>query len=310
MRISEHKHLLKLNATDRKLVTRFAPSPTGHLHLGHIVNAIYVWGIARAAGGTVVLRIEDHDRGRSRSEFESSILTDLAWLGFVPDLGLTTSGDVDANYRQSSHPERYEAALGQLQREHHVYYCECSRKQIRDAAPVQDDEEPRYPGTCRHQQLPHSQQSSTRLELPAASVDFVDALTGTQHTQTPTQQCGDLLLRDRDQYWTYQFAVTVDDLHDGITHVIRGVDILSSTGRQILLRQLLGNNAPPKFLHHTLLHDPTGRKLSKRDEDLGVRHLRSLGKSPADVIGEAAFLAGLQSSKQPIPADAVRSFFI
>jgi glutamyl-Q tRNA(Asp) synthetase len=276
-------------------LTRFAPSPTGYLHLGHIVNAIYVWGIARALGGRVLLRIEDHDRLRSRPAYDEALRDDLEWLGFRAD------GPRVA--RQSDEPEAYAAALAQLAASYHVYSCDCSRREI--AASASDSGgEVRYPGTCRTRGLEASRGRSVRIEIDQGKEDFVDALLG-KRSQDPSEQCGDLLLRDRDGQWTYQFAVTVDDCRQKIDLVIRGADLLSSTGRQIRLARMLGRAKPPVFLHHPILLKPGGEKLSKSSGDTGVRELRAAGTSPEDVIGRAAHAVGLLRAVEPIPADRV-----
>ena len=261
--------------------TRFAPSPTGYLHLGHVVNAIYVWGMARAAGGRVRLRIEDHDRVRSRDVFERAILDDLAWLGFVPDDGLNPVR------RQSENDAAYVAALARLQSTHRVYMCTCSRKEIGNE---------RYPGTCRSRRLLPGDRppagAGIRVELDDAPEQFEDRALG-PIVQTPAEQCGDLLLKDRDGNWTYQFAVTVDDMNDAVDLIVRGLDLLSSTGRQIKLARMLGRTSPPVFYHHPLIIKPDGEKLSKAGGDTGVRELRAAGEPPAAVIGRAARAVGL-----------------
>jgi glutamyl-Q tRNA(Asp) synthetase len=275
------------------MITRFAPSPTGYLHLGHVVNAIYVWGLARAAGGRVLLRIEDHDRIRSRDVFERAILEDLAWLGFVPDDGLHPVR------RQSGNNAAYAAALARLQATHRVYVCTCSRKEIGGQ---------RYPGTCRQRRLMPGagapDGAGIRVELDVRPEPFDDLALGHVH-QTPSQQCGDLLLRDRDGNWTYQFAVTVDDMNDAVDVVVRGLDLLSSTGRQIKLAGMLGRASPPAFYHHPLIIKPDGEKLSKASGDTGVRELRAAGESSAAVIGRAAAAVGL--IERPAPVDAATS---
>ena len=282
--------------------TRFAPSPTGYLHLGHVVNAIYVWGLARAAGGRVLLRIEDHDRIRSRPEFEAALLQDLAWLGFVPDEGLAPVR------RQSDNESLYVRALAALARTHHVYACVCSRKEIvrlRQASAGQGSE--RYPGTCRPRRLRPGDDVprgiGIRVQLDDLEERFVDGAVG-EVLQTPAEQCGDLLLKDRDGNWTYQFAVTVDDINDGVDVVIRGLDLLSSTGRQIKLARMLGRTNPPHFFHHPLIVKPDGEKLSKASGDTGVRELRAQGLAAAAVVGLAAAAVGLVERGLSVTADA------
>ena len=290
-------------------VTRFAPSPTGYLHLGHVVNAIYVWGLARAAGGRVLLRIEDHDRIRSRPKFETAILDDLSWLGFIPDEGLVPLR------RQSDNGPAYARALARLAATHGVYACDCSRTQIArarrlTALPGQGADW--YPGTCRHRRLQPGDDVplgvGIRVQLDNAEERFVDGAVG-EVLQTPAEQCGDLLLKDRDGNWTYQFAVTVDDIDDGVDFVVRGLDLLSSTGRQITLARMLGRTNPPHFFHHTLIVKPDGEKLSKASGDTGVRELRQGGMDAATVIGLAAATVGLVARGANVPADVVAGLF-
>jgi glutamyl-tRNA synthetase/glutamyl-Q tRNA(Asp) synthetase len=289
--------------------TRFAPSPTGYLHLGHVVNAIYVWGLAATLGGRVLLRIEDHDRIRSRDVFERAILDDLGWLGFFPDEGLRPVR------RQSDNTAAYAAALERLQATDRVYACSCSRKDIvrlragagAGASAGQEGEHrgERYPGTCRQQRLlPGSSIPDgvgIRVELDERPETFDDLALG-RIVQVPAEQCGDLLLRDRDGHWTYQFAVTVDDMNDEVDLVVRGLDLLSSTGRQIKLARMLGRATPPVFYHHPLILKHDGEKLSKATGDTGIRDLRAAGAQPAAVIGRAAASAGLID--MPCPMDA------
>jgi len=249
-------------------LSRFAPSPTGYLHLGHVVNALCVWDVARALGGRVLLRIEDHDRLRSRPEYERALLEDLAWLGFGADAGTV---------RQSDEPQAYEDALARLAASHRVYACDCSRKEIAVE---------RYPGRCRGRGLAIAPGRGVRVEIEPGVERFNDARLGWQE-QDPASQCGDLLLRDRDGFWTYQFAVTVDDIRQGVDLVIRGEDLLSSTGRQIRLARMLGRAVPPMFLHHALLLKQTGEKLSKSSGDTGIRELRAAGVSAAAALDMA-----------------------
>lgn len=288
--------------------TRFAPSPTGFLHLGHIVNAVYVWGLAQALGGDVVLRIEDHDRVRSRPEFERAILEDLEWLGLhVEADGAGGSATRASRHRQSVRDHIYVRALERLQASGLVYGCACSRKQIEELGQG-DGDELRYPGTCRPAALPLTQGIGVRARLVDGAEAFDDGLLGPQ-VQVPAQQCGDLLVRDRVGGWTYQFAVTVDDAEQVIDLVIRGRDLLASTGRQIQLARMLGRTTPPVFLHHPLVLAPTGAKLSKANRDAGIRQLRAAGHQPADVLGLAAAAASLLPSARAITASDLHTLF-
>ncbi len=259
------------------MLTRFAPAPTGHLHLGHVVNALYVWGLADADGGQVRLRLEDHDRQRSRPEFEVAILEDLAWLGFEADGPVVKQSDRDAVYR---------AALDTLVRQGLLYGCACTRADLLQV-PAGPDGERRYPNTCRHRGLGLEPGLGWRMRLESRVEHFDDRLLGPQ-SQEPAAQCGDLLIRDRLGNWTYQFAVVVDDMEQGITDIIRGRDLLASTGRQIQLARSLGRGQPPRFAHHRLVMKSPGEKLSKSDGATGVCQLRAAGWTPAQVLDHAA----------------------
>jgi glutamyl-tRNA synthetase/glutamyl-Q tRNA(Asp) synthetase len=299
------------------IISRFAPAPTGFLHLGHVVNAVHVWRETRARGGRVLLRIEDHDRQRSRAEYEAAIFEDLAWLGFVAD---------GAPVRQSERGAIYEEALDRLRRQGLVYACGCSRAEIVRAtgaalkgcathddgartgavaaasvaepfrpANAAADTELWYPGTCAARGLAEGPGLGLRLRLPPAVERFVDLRHGLQE-QRPSEQCGDLLVRDREGNWTYQFAATVDDLVQGVTLVVRGDDLLASTGRQIQLARLLGRDQPPEFLHHALIMKSADQKLSKSDGDTGVRELRARGWTREQVFDAA--LAALRDNHE------------
>ena len=260
-------------------LTRFAPAPTGWLHLGHVLNAEYVWGIARSVGGRVLLRLEDHDRGRSRPAFESAILDDLDWLGYRPDVHTTDEfrAGVCAG-RQRDRDAAYRAALDLLANRGLVYGCECSRRSATSTAVA----EFHYAGHCRHRNIPLTTGVGWRLRIDPGVVTFDDARLGVQR-QDPASQCGDLLLRDRNGNWTYQFAVAVDDWRQGIDLVVRGIDLLPSTGRQIRLAGLLGRERMPVFFHHPLIMKSPDRKLSKSNGDTGVRELRARGWTPDEV---------------------------
>lgn len=290
------------------IITRFAPSPTGHLHLGHVVNAIFVWGLAQKLGGKVLLRIEDHDRGRYRPEYEASILTDLEWLGFLPDLNSIEDFRQGVTpFRQSDNQARYEAVLAQLTASQQVYACDCSRKQIvaRSGRPMG---ELRYDGFCRERGLAAGPGKNTRLAWKGEPEEFEDAWVGKQ-VQQPDDQCGDLQLVDKQGQWSYQFAVTIDDWEQQVNLVIRGEDILQSTGRQIRLARLLGRTEMPVFLHHPLLVDESGKKLSKRQLSEGINQSRVQGIPPETVIGEAAFACGLLTKNRPVSAREIHTLF-
>jgi glutamyl-tRNA synthetase/glutamyl-Q tRNA(Asp) synthetase len=277
------------------------------MHVGHVLNAIYVWGVTRAAGGRVLLRIEDHDRRRSRARYERDLLDDLEWLGFIPDqpsLDEFRRGPSDG--RQSDRDPIYREVLTDLRARGLVYACECSRSDIAAGA-AESGGELRYPGTCAHKNLPLDSGLGLRVRVGGEIERFVDLRHGPLDQQ-PSQQCGDMLIRDRDGNWTYQFAVTVDDFRQGVTLVIRGDDLLASTGRQIQLARLIGRAEPPRFFHHPLIMKSPAQKLSKADRDTSIRDLRHAGASPADVIGQAAHLGGLIPSFRPLDARSAEEY--
>jgi glutamyl-tRNA synthetase/glutamyl-Q tRNA(Asp) synthetase len=265
------------------------------LHLGHVANAIYVWGLARARGAQVLLRVEDHDATRSRPEFEHALLDDLDWLGIAPDLFPT--GEFRAGLcasRQSDRQPLYAEAAARLIDAGVVYACQCSRADL-DAGRVADGREKRYPGTCRTRGLPLERGLVWRVRMDDGVVAFDDLLCGPQR-QDPAAACGDVAIRDRLGQWTYQFAVVVDDFHQGIDLVVRGMDLLPSTARQIRIAALLGRVAPPVFAHHPLVMKSATQKLSKSDADTGIAELRALGWRPGRVLGEAARRVGLTTA--------------
>jgi glutamyl-tRNA synthetase/glutamyl-Q tRNA(Asp) synthetase len=272
---------------------------------------MHVWGIARAHGGHVLLRLEDHDRTRCRPEYEAALLEDLDWLGLIPDQWPTSSFRADGvghPARQSNQSARYAAALASLDASGLVYPCRCTRRDIAALVPHTPGEEPCYPGTCRRAPVPPDETFARRVMLAPASFTFDDLRLGSI-TQAPWQQCGDLLVRDRHAQWTYQFAVVVDDLAHDIDVIIRGADLLASTGRQRQLASLLGRAAPPTVLHHMLLVHADGSKLSKARHDTALRELRAAGATAAELFGVAAARAGLQEAPRPLPAEALPELF-
>lgn len=287
----------------RPAITRFAPSPTGFLHLGHLVNAIYVWGIARALGGRVILRMEDHDQTRVRPEYEKAILDDLAWLGLIPDEGNFSEFRSGRNdYRQSDAGEIYSSISKDLNRRGLLFACDCSRKSLRERSSPNATGEIAYDGFCQERNLPFENSTAWRLRLPQHErIDFNDLLLGPQ-SQIPKSQCGDVIIRDRNGNWTYQFAVVADDLRHNVNLIIRGMDILESTTRQLLIAEAMGKELNVCYLHHGLLMGPNGVKLSKKHFDKDIHERMLFGESAEDVLGEAAYLAGLITHKRPVNA--------
>jgi len=273
--------------------TRFAPAPTGWLHLGHVLNAEHVW----TSAAEVLLRIEDHDRERCRPEYEAGILDDLDWLGYRPDIFHTDAfraGVCDG--RQSDRESVYREAVDVLAKQGLAFGCGCTRREIVERRRTLEGEsldaegteiaELRYDGHCRDRGVPLADGYGWRVRMDAGVERFSDRRLGTQ-TQDPSAQCGDVLIRDRLGNWTYQFAVSVDDFRQGIDLVVRGEDLLASTGRQIRIARLLGRDQPATFLHHALIMKSSDQKLSKSDHDTGIRDLRARGMSP-DAIRSAA----------------------
>ncbi|SMF21114.1 glutamate--tRNA ligase family protein [Pseudobacteriovorax antillogorgiicola] len=292
----------RIHALKGSQVTRFAPSPTGYLHLGHVLSAAYVWGVASAIRAKVLVRIEDHDQGRARPDYIKAIADDLSWLGFL-DLPVTSPQEIKLQSRDSF--SLFAETAERLRPS--IYRCVCSRRQIQDAQ-GEDRDELRYPNTCRDAAIAWSEPGSLRLKIPNYGISFDDLCLGPQ-TQCPQEQCGDVMIRDRHDYWSYQFAVVVDDCHDGVNLIIRGQDLTHTTARQIMIADMIGSNRRVHYLHHPLVYDDNGKKLSKRDQASSIGELRDQGWSPEDVIGQACFAAGMIPKVQPVSACDLGDFF-
>ncbi|MFQ5785874.1 MAG: tRNA glutamyl-Q(34) synthetase GluQRS, partial [Alphaproteobacteria bacterium] len=270
--------------------TRFAPSPTGYMHLGHAYSALVGWRLARAAGGRFRLRIEDIDRGRCRSAFETAIYEDLAWLGIDWD---------EPVRRQAEHMADYAAALEELSRLGLLYPCFCTRAEVRaeiknaDAAPHGPDGA-NYPGTCRklgrqeqNRRIRAGKGHALRIDMAKACAR-VGALTWDDRkagrVRADPVSAGDVVLARKDVPTSYHLAVTLDDHLQGVTLVTRGDDLFQATHVHRLLQALLGLRTP-EYLHHPMITDPNGLRLAKRNRAVTLRALRSAGKSPAEVRG-------------------------
>jgi glutamyl-Q tRNA(Asp) synthetase len=269
--------------------TRFAPAPTGYLHLGHVANAVHVWGTARARGASVLLRIEDHDRSRCHPEYEAALLEDLAWLGFEPDEGPVRQSDADAE-------AAYSQALARLGDPGLVYGCSCTRATFAEwsAANGRHWSGVGCPGGCRARGVTGPVQ---RVALGGGSETWMDGLVGPCAGDVAVS--GDLAIRDRHGHWTYGFCVVVDDLRQGVDLVVRGRDLLHATPAQIRLGKLLGRETPPTFLHHRLIRRPDGSKLSKSSGDTGVHELRAAGRTAAEIVAMAAAAVGYEIAATP-----------
>ncbi len=281
---------------------RFAPSPTGRMHLGNVFSALLSWLSARAQGGTWLLRIEDIDPQRSRHEYADMLMDDLQWLGLEWDgepCWQSRRGDIYAHYLQ------------QLTDVGLIYPCYCTRADIlATQAPHESDGRVVYKGTCRNL-LPGSRKgpAALRMKVPEEGmgiVTFTDGHYGT-HTVDLTTQCGDFIVRRKDGAWAYQLAVVVDDALMGINEVVRGRDLLLSSPQQIYLAQQLGFT-PPRFTHLPLLCNTAGQRLSKRDKSLDMGCLRQRF-TPNQIIGLLAHAAGLQPTADAVSAQSLVKTF-
>ena len=292
---------------------RFAPSPSGRMHRGNLFCALLSWLSVKSRGGEWILRIEDLDTARCRPEYARQVEEDLRWLGLAWDEG-GSAGGPDAPYFQSERTALYEAALARLRGMGLVYPCFCTRAQLHAAsAPHREDGLTVYPGTCRGltpediaRREAAGRKGALRLRVPEETVTFTDGHLGEVTEYLPTD-CGDFLLRRSDGLFAYQLAVVVDDAAMGVTEVVRGADLLSSTPRQLLLYELLGWEAP-EFYHFPLLLSLDGRRLSKRDGDLGLGALRER-YTPEEIIGKLAYLAGQNPGGGPRTPEALAEDF-
>lgn len=283
-------------------VGRFAPSPSGRLHLGNLACSLLAWLSAKSQGGRIVLRIEDLDAARCPRVYADQLEEDLRWLGLVWDEG-GSDGGLNSPYYQSECAPIYLESYHKLEEMGLVYPCFCSRAQLHAAsAPHTSDGNVVYPGTCRDltpEQIAERSRTKApawRVKVPDEEVTFTDLCMG-EHRENLLTGCGDFYLRRADGVFAYQLAVVVDDARMGVTQVVRGADLLSSTARQIYLYRLLGLT-PPAFAHCPLLLDVDGRRLSKRDGDQSLENLRSRYTAP-EIIGKLAYLYGLQPEPAP-----------
>ncbi|MCX7781812.1 MAG: tRNA glutamyl-Q(34) synthetase GluQRS [Negativicutes bacterium] len=289
---------------------RFAPSPTGELHLGSAWTALLAWLQVRAAKGIMVLRIEDIDPNRSRAAYTEALMADLKWLGLEWDEGPEKGGPYGP-YFQSQRRELYQETLRQLAAAGLIYPCYCTRGELAASAPHGTEGERVYPGTCcsRTDGKRTGKEPALRLVVPPGCVAFYDGVRG-RFVQDVAREVGDFIVRRADGVHAYQLAVVVDDAAMRITHVLRGADLLDSTPRQLVLYRLLGH-APPEFAHVPLLIAEDGHRLSKRQRDLSLAALRQQGARPENIIGYLAWKAGLMERFAPVAAaDLIPGFSI
>ncbi len=286
-------------------VGRLAPSPTGLLHLGNAFAFLWTYVFAQGHGGKVFLRMEDIDPERSRSHYAQSIEEDLRWLGIHWD---------DAVICQSQRSQAYEQAIHYLQSQGYIYPCYCTRKELRSlaGAPHMDDAGAPYPGTCQHLSLAERMHKEAlgrkaclrlRCDSQKRPIIFDDAIMGTQQ-MTLQALGGDFALRRSDSVVAYQLAVVVDDAYQGITHIVRGCDIMVSTPRQLYLSNLLGY-AQACYAHVPLLFDTQGERLAKRHASLSLQSLRTRGIRASKIIGLLAYLSGIIENIQEISIDEI-----
>ena len=282
---------------ERPVTGRFAPTPSGRMHLGNLFCSLLAWLAAKKEGGRVVLRMEDLDQLRTSSVYAEQAEADLKFLGLFWDEGGSLGGP-HAPYDQGSRSPYYQELLERLEARDLVYPCFCSRAELHAAnAPHASDGEVVYAGTCRGltgeeiAEKSRKRPPALRLKVPAEKVAFVDGHYGLVE-QDLAAECGDFILRRSDGVFAYQLAVVADDAAMGVTQVVRGRDLLSSAPRQLYLYRLLGF-PEPAFAHAPLLLAPDGRRLSKRDRDVSLEALEEKGLTGPEIVGRLAFLAGL-----------------
>ncbi len=276
-------------------VGRFAPTPSGRMHLGNVFAALMAWLSVRSKGGWLVLRMEDLDTQRTSGEFAQTLRQDLRWLGLTWD---------EETQPQSQRSEIYREYFGVLEEKGLLYPCYCTRSQLHSVnAPHLSDGTYLYPGTCRNltqaQRDAFGRPPAWRVRVPDKMWEFRDMVQG-QYRENLTTHCGDFVVRRADGVYVYQLAVTVDDALAGVTEVVRGVDLLSSSPRQMFLQEQLGF-PHPEYAHVPLLVAADGRRLSKRDKDMDLDYLRQ-HCSPERIIGVLAHAAGLLDRPVPISA--------
>ncbi|SDT48153.1 glutamyl-tRNA synthetase [Paenibacillaceae bacterium GAS479] len=294
---------------------RFAPTPSGLMHLGNARTALLAWLQIRSKGGSFILRMEDIDGPRSRLEYAEAALRDLRWLGLDWDEGPDIGGS-RGPYTQSERLSFYKEALRKLEEQNLLYPCYCSRAELATVASAPhglSSEGPAYPGTCRELSSEQRQERSAvkepalRLAVPADRiVRFEDACAGSQTTAPGAG--GDFVVRRADGIFSYQLAVTVDDALMGVTDVLRGSDLLDSTPRQLLLFEALGWK-PPRYSHVPLLLGPDGKRLAKRHGGISLAAIREAGASPQQAVGLLASWSGLLHRAEPVTPEELLAEF-
>ena len=281
------------------VIGRFAPTPSGRMHLGNVFAALIAWLSVRSRNGSLVLRMEDLDTQRTSADFADVLRDDLRWLGLDWD---------HETAPQSQRSEVYDRYFEKMMDEGLLYPCYCTRSQLHSVnAPHLSDGTYVYPGTCRTlTEPPAGRKPAWRVMVPDKEWSFRDRVQGDYSLNLATG-CGDMVVRRADGVYVYQLAVTVDDGESGVTEVVRGMDLLSSAPRQMYLQELLGFSHP-EYGHVPMLLAPDGRRLSKRDRDLDLGELRKR-MTAEELIGHLAFAAKLIEKDQPISARELASQF-
>lgn len=295
------------------LVGRFAPTPSGFIHLGNAFCSLLAWLYAKKSGGKIILRIEDLDPQRCTRSRADALARELEWLGLTWDAGAYASNNSEA-YFQSNRSEIYAQYFQKLAQKQLVYPCFCSRSELHAAeAPHASDGSLLYAGTCRslsdtqRQAKAKLRNPSWRVKVDSTPISFHDAHYGAQ-CYSLDKECGDFIVRRSDGVYAYQLAVTVDDALMGVNQVVRGCDLLSSTPMQLYLYNKLELKAP-SFCHIPLLTAADGRRLSKRDGDLEISKLRTNYGTPEPIIGLLAYLAGQIEKPEPITTNDLLKIF-
>lgn len=285
---------------------RFAPSPTGRMHLGNVYAALMSWLSVKSRGGNWLLRIEDLDPQRSRREYAELIEDDLVWLGLTWDEGGIENTGPAGPYLQSERSHIYNKVIERLSEQSLLYTCTCTRADILSSqAPHESDGRIVYSGKCRPnvlQPLSDEQMHSGALRMTVEDrvLEFTDGLCGPQSVNL-MEHCGDFIVRRADGTCAYQLAVVIDDAMMGVTEVMRGRDLLLSTAQQLYLYEKLGYR-PPQFAHFPLICNESGQRLSKRDKSMSMEELRKY-HTPEELLGRIAEIAGLQRDTTPRTAD-------
>ncbi len=274
-----------------QVVGRFAPTPSGRMHLGNVFAGLIAWLSVKSRDGQMVLRMEDLDTQRTSDEFAQILREDLQWLGLTWDL---------ETQPQSQRSGVYDEYFEILREKGLLYPCYCTRSQLHNVnAPHLSDGTYVYPGTCRNLSQIPDRKPSWRVMVPDRIWQLEDHVQG-HYEENLATDCGDFVVRRADGVYVYQLAVTVDDGEAGVTEVVRGMDLLSSAPRQMYLQELFGFSHP-QYGHVPMLMAPDGRRLSKRDRDLDLGELRKR-LTPEELIGILAFSSGLIDKNQPISA--------